>query len=52
MPKYMPVEEFTRKYGKPDVERLGIFIEMPYISAKGNMAKTTSTNVCIMYKID
>lgn len=27
--------EMARKYGKHDLERLGIFVEMPYMNGKG-----------------
>lgn len=28
------LSEYSQKYGKPDLERLGIFIEMPYMNGK------------------
>lgn len=27
--------EIANKFGKPDMERLGLFIEMPYMNGKG-----------------
>lgn len=29
------LSEYSEKYGKPDLERIGIFIEMPYMNGKG-----------------
>lgn len=30
-----PAENWGNKYGKPDIERLGLFTEMPYMNGKG-----------------
>lgn len=35
MPKQTDLSEYAKKFGKHDLERLGIFIEMPYCKVRG-----------------
>lgn len=31
----LDLEAYTKKHGKADIERLGVFVEMPYMNGKG-----------------
>lgn len=39
------LSEYSEKFGKPDLERLGVFIEMPYMNGKGYVSPFPSTVV-------
>lgn len=43
-PKRGPPPEVGHHFGKPDLERLGLFIEMPYMNGKGYVSPFPSKN--------
>lgn len=43
MGKKVELPEIGHHYGKPDIERIGLFVEMPYMNGKGYVSPFLST---------
>lgn len=51
MPPKVELAELGNQYGKPDLERLGLFTEMPYMNGKGYVSPHPSKSFIFLDNI-